>query len=276
MNTLTCNFCCTEYESTDHVDRNEEGFWCDVCEGYSFFDTDKEKNDRKFALILEAKSKVNDPATRNKKKKLNKRISPLRYPGGKSKISDYILGHINEQKTDYFISPFSGGASVELALLYSGVVKKLLLNDYDFGVYSLFKIIKTFPDALISLIMSQRPTHEDFIRSRDTIKKKYENCDIFEAAWNLLLVNRLAYSGIYKANPLGGRKGELGKLLSRWNAEDLCRRIRTIHSMADNFTIENEDALEFIETHYWLNNSTMFIDPPYYEQGKHMYLHYYT
>ncbi|MCV9951771.1 hypothetical protein [Paenibacillus polymyxa] len=74
---------------------------------------------------------------------------------------------------------------------------------------------------------------------------------MFEAAWSLLLVNRLAFSGIYRANPLGGMRGDPKILLSRWNPDDLCKRINTIHSMSARFTVQNRDALEFIEDQFW-------------------------
>ena len=53
-----------------------------------------------------------------------------------------------------------------------------------------------------------------------------------DAAWASLLVNRLAYSGIFKANPLGGKHGSKQQLLSRWNPTELIRRIKTIHEMS--------------------------------------------
>lgn len=271
--TLICSFCGEDYHITDPIDKNEKGFWCDHCDGYTFYNEEDERN-RKFYLLIETRSDANRFSKRNQVK-LNKRISPLRYPGGKSKIADHILQYINPEKTDLLISPYAGGASVELALLEAGIVKKIALNDIDFGVYSLFEIIKTFPDALIQQIKNITPTHEDFFHARQTVKSDYLNCDVFDAAWSLLLVNRLSYSGIYYANPLGGINGSNEQLLSRWNPVDLCRRIQKIHAMADCIIIDNKDAIEFIEEQYWKDNATLFVDPPYYDHGKMLYLHHY-
>lgn len=91
----------------------------------------------------------------------------------------------------------------------------------------------------------------------------------------MLVVNRLAFSGIYKANPLGGIRGDRTKLLSRWNPSDLCRRIRLIHEMSHRYTVLNQDALEVIEEEYWGNRTTIFLDPPYYHQGKNLYRYFY-
>ncbi|BFH18291.1 hypothetical protein J6TS7_20990 [Paenibacillus dendritiformis] len=271
---INCKFCCEEFDpSSDDIDRYGEGFWCSCCDGYTFFE--KAKENRNFTLILEGKASANETRTVSDQIKLNKRLSPLRYPGGKSKIADYILSHISSEKTDVLISPYTGGGSVEFALLHAGVFKRISLNDYDFGVYSLFQLIKTYPDSLSSAIKSHKPTHEDYMKAREIIKCDYANSDMFEAAWSLLVVNRLAFSGIYKANPLGGRKGDQVTMLSRWNPDDLCKRIAIIHSMRERFTVHNQDALEFIEEEYWNDEATIFIDPPYYGQGKNLYLHYY-
>lgn len=273
---VTCKFCSEEYDlQSEYIDKNANGFWCDRCDNFTFYDQTNEDN-RGFIMILEGKAGENEQFELPTQIKLNKRISPLRYPGGKSKLANYILSHMNMKKTDKLISPFIGGGSVEFALLEAGVFKELVINDYDFGIYSLFEMIKKSPEALTMEIKNRVPTIEDFKKSRAIIKANYVNCSIFEAAWSLLLVNRLAYSGIYKANPLGGIRGSQEQMLSRWNPNDLCKRIETIHSLADRFTVHNLDALQFIEEQYWQDNSTILIDPPYYEQGKNLYLHYYT
>ncbi|MDN4090974.1 DNA adenine methylase [Paenibacillus polymyxa] len=275
MQKICCVYCGEEFNpDEDDINPSGLGYWCGCCDYYNYFDASQDT--RKFTLILEGNDEVNEAPVSLHKIRLNKRLSPLRYPGGKSKIADYILQFIAPGKTDRLISPYAGGASVELAFLQAGVFKSLQLNDYDFGVYSLFELIKTFPDALQLEIRNHRPTHDDFIRARQKIKNDYEGCDLFEAAWSLLLVNRLAYSGIYKANPLGGIRGDKKTMLSRWNPDDLCKRINTIHSMSDRYTVHNQDALEFIGEAFWFDKSTIFIDPPYCAAGEKLYRHYYT
>lgn len=146
----------------------------------------------------------------------------------------------------------------------------------DYGVFSLFYIIKNDPYSLIHKINSCQPTHKAFFDAQSIIKTKYKACDCLEAAWSFLLVNRLAYSGIFKSNPLGGRNGSEDMLLSRWNAEALIKRIVFIYKMSDKITVLNTDACELIEEIYWNDNATIFLDPPYYKKGKDLYNHYFT
>ena len=86
----------------------------------------------------------------------------------------------------------------------------------------------------------------------------------------------MAYSGISKANPLGGKNGQVEKLLSRWNPKELIKRIEYIHSLSENIVVTQCDALELIEEAYWDDSATIFIDPPYVEKGKDLYHCYYT
>ncbi len=129
--------------------------------------------------------------------------------------------------------------------------------------------------ALIERLESTAPTHEQYFEAQKLIKSDYIGADLVEAAWASLLVNRLAYSGMYKANPLGGKKGTIKSLLSRWNPNDLIDRIKYLHLLADRITVTQEDTLKLIEEEYW-EDDILFIDPPYYEKGKKLYHCYYN
>lgn len=276
-----CQFCGNTDQQYFEYDQFDQGFWCEICDGYNYINP-KQAVKHKFTLILEDKYNPSNNGqlsssikhTRHPQKGfLNKRLSPLRYPGGKSKLVEYILQKMQLRNNQTFIEPFAGGASVGLALLDAGFINNLVINDLDFGIYALFSTIIDNPDFLISKLILEEPGYEDYYAAQELIKSDYHNkcCDIDEAAWSMLIVNRLAYSGISKANPLGGKQGNKQKLLSRWNPEDLCKRIVRINDMKKRITVLNQDAFELIEEAYWKPNTTMLIDPPYYKQGKRLY-----
>ena len=58
--------------------------------------------------------------------------SPLRYPGGKAKFSPCVkeIIHKSKDEIETYIEPFAGGAGVALDLLFSGEVKRIVINDY--------------------------------------------------------------------------------------------------------------------------------------------------
>lgn len=73
-------------------------------------------------------------------KTTNKSVSPLRYPGGKSKLASF-LSHtlsLNNMQNVIFCEPFAGGAGLSLKLLLEGKVQNVILNDVDQGIYSFF------------------------------------------------------------------------------------------------------------------------------------------
>lgn len=273
---LTCRFCGltgTPDDGDFQLDKYNKGFWCEACDGFNYFE--HVKNRHRFVLILEYQSANSQPKVKVPIR-FNKRLSPFRYPGGKSKLIDYLYLHLNYSKTKKLVSPFTGGGSFELAMLDAGVVEHLHLNDLDTGIFSFWWVVKHMPFALIERLQTITPTHKDFFEAQSIIKEDYRGVDVVEAAWASLLVNRLAYSGIYKANPLGGKKGTRKALLSRWNPIELEKRIMHIHQLSERITVTQENALELIEEAYWDGESTIFIDPPYFEKGKDLYHCYYT
>jgi DNA adenine methylase len=273
LSNLKCNYCGYKSNLEDFdLDEYDQGFWCPDCDAYNYFSNITHRH--KFSLILEGLS-GKDLHNYKSRIKLDKRISPLRYPGGKSKIAEYIYTKINFESIDTFVEPFAGGASVGLALLQSRVINKLVLNDLDYGVFSLFKIITEDPELLIKRILACVPTHKDYFNAQKIIMNNYKGSNNLQAAWAMLVVNRLAYSGIVKANPLGGKNGSQAKLLQRWNQKDLIKRIFKINSMGEKIQILNIDACSLIEKLYWDSAATIFIDPPYYKKGQQLYQYYY-
>lgn len=273
---LTCQFC-SETGTIDDFEldtANGKGFWCCSCDGFTYFENTPVQH--KFTLILEDKRGSKPKQIGTNRTKFRKQLSPLRYPGGKSKLIDYLSSYIQIKKCKSLISPFTGGGSFELALLDAGVVENLHLNDLDTGVYSLWWTILYSPYELVERIRTMTPTHKDYFLAQVIIKNDFYGVDAIDAAWATLLVNRLSYSGISTANPLGGKNGSSDDLLTRWNPKALIRRIKHIHSMATQITVSHMDAIELIEEAYWDESCTIFIDPPYVQKGKDLYNCYYS
>ena len=71
--------------------------------------------------------------------------SPLRYPGGKGKLEP-LMELLIKQTGHYggtYIEPFAGGAGIALELLEKNVVKDIVINDLDKGIYSFWSAILT-------------------------------------------------------------------------------------------------------------------------------------
>ena len=60
--------------------------------------------------------------------------SPLRYPGGKRKLSAFIAKICIDNKiSGHYIEPYSGGSSVALFLLMEGFVERVLVESHVLG-----------------------------------------------------------------------------------------------------------------------------------------------
>lgn len=264
----TCSYCGFSSNSLEDFEEDfqqHQGFWCPDCDGFTYFDGKADK--RSYMVLLE--NKENKEATRvHPRFKLKKQVSPLRYPGGKSKVLDLLASYLSEEKKT-FVDVYCGGGSVGLSLLLSGVVEHLVMNDLDKGVYAFFHTVLTAPEALIQKIRTVVPDRELFFYYQEMVKKDYEEFPELERAFGFLVVNRLAFSGIWNANPTSN-------LLQRWNPKVLEKRIWNIWEKREQITLLNEDALKVIEEYYWDETCTLFIDPPYYVAwDKKLYHHCY-
>lgn len=263
-----CSYCGLSSDNLEDFEedfQNHQGFWCPDCDGFTYFDGKADK--RSYMVLLE--NKENTEATKvHPRFKLKKQVSPLRYPGGKSKVLDLLASYLSEEKKT-FVDVYCGGGSVGLSLLLSGVVEHLVMNDLDKGVYAFFHTVLTAPETLIQKIRTVVPDRELFFHYQYMVKKNYEGFPELERAFGFLVVNRLAFSGIWNANPTSN-------LLQRWNPKVLEKRIWNIWEKREQITLLNEDALKVIEEYYWDESCTLFIDPPYYVAwDKKLYHHCY-
>ena len=107
-----------------------------------------------------------------------KNLSPLRYPGGKSKLYDLIellivkTGH----KGGTYIEPFAGGAGIALRLLENEIVSRVVINDLDKGIYSFWRAILTENRRFIQKIKETPVTVNEWEKQRNILlfhNKKY-------------------------------------------------------------------------------------------------------
>ena len=81
-------------------------------------------------------------------------FSPLRYPGGKNKLSKYVakLIEYNNLINGTYVEPYAGGAAVALNLLLNGKVSNIIINDYDRSIYAFWHSVLNDTDNLCRLI----------------------------------------------------------------------------------------------------------------------------
>lgn len=213
---------------------------------------------------------------------MKKNLSPLRYPGGKNKIYDYIQHLIIQNETTSYIEPFAGGAAIALKLLLKNDVKRIFLNDYDISIYSFWKAAIFYTDDFVQLIKETPITMEIWIQQTKIQKNKLnfnpnKKSDCLTLGFSTFFLNRTNRSGILKAGVIGG-KNQNGnyKMDCRFNKEDLIQRIQLIASKRNSIFLYNLDAIDFIDKVIKkTRNSLVFFDPPYYQKGPALYTNFY-
>lgn len=207
-----------------------------------------------------------------------KRLSPLRYPGGKSKVLDFIIKLIEENNcvgTEY-VEPYAGGAGVALGLLIGGYVSKIHINDIDVGIYNFWKSILDNTEKFVRLIEESPITITEW-KKQQTIYKRSDEHTILEIGFATFFLNRCNRSGIITAGCIGGKeqKGNY-KLDARFNKRNLINRILEIASLKDKIELYNQDTLSLIRNNKeQFNNMILYLDPPYYIKGSSLYRNFY-
>lgn len=210
---------------------------------------------------------------------LSMNYSPLRYPGGKNKISPFVKLIINKSGLTNitYVEPFAGGAGVALSLLFSGTVDHIVINDYDKCIYSVWRAILNDTNEFIKLIKDTDVTIEEWHRQKDiylTQNNKYS----LELAFATFFLNRTNRSGILKAGPIGGFKQNGNYLIdARFNKENLIQRICDIADKKNQISLFNKDIRSFFKSYMpKYENVFLYLDPPYYKKGQELYKNFFT
>lgn len=206
--------------------------------------------------------------------------SPLRYPGGKSKIAPLvglIIRKLNFESATY-IEPFAGGAGVAISLLLDGVVDKIVINDYDKAIYSFWRALKEESNALIELIQNTPVTVEEWYRQKEIFTNSNHKHSL-ELGFATFFLNRTNRSGILSAGPIGGYDQKGNYLINaRYNKTALIERIRAIANRRKNIFVYNKEARNFITQviPQHQDNAFVYFDPPYYHKGKELYKNFFN
>jgi DNA adenine methylase len=204
-------------------------------------------------------------------------VSPLRYPGGKGKLSGFVKLFMlqNDLVGRAYVEPYAGGASVALSLLFEEYASHIYINDLNPSVAAFWRVVLDDPDALCSRIERVAVTVEEWKRQRSIQADPL--ADEIDRAFATFFLNRTSRSGIIGGGIIGGY-AQTGrwKIDARFGREDLIRRIRKIARHRRRITITQLDAANFIRDRLPdLEPAFVYLDPPYYVKGEGLYQNFY-
>ena len=209
----------------------------------------------------------------------SKSISPLRYPGGKSCLTDFITktAELNKLENATYVELYAGGAGAALNLLFNNVFAKIHINDYDYQVYSMWYCILNETDRFIDKIEKVEINLNEWYKQKN-IYELGRNANQFDLGFSTFFLNRTNRSGIiYKAGPIGGLNQQgVYKIDCRFNKIELINRNRVISYKKNDILLTNLDAVDIIRNisdfHKNVEDLFLYLDPPYYNKGKYLYL----
>jgi DNA adenine methylase len=203
--------------------------------------------------------------------------SPLRYPGGKQVIAPVLARVIklNSLEGRSYAEPYAGGAGAALSLLFSGYVRSLRLNDADPAIAAMWKSIIEKTEDFVRRINSVPLNIAEWRKQRGIYLEANSDSEQ-DLGFATFYLNRVNRSGVIKnAGPIGGvLQNGTWKIDARFNRLELSKRVRRVASYKKNITVSNLDALAFLDS---IKSDQIFVylDPPYFEKGKELYLNHY-
>jgi len=204
--------------------------------------------------------------------------SPLRYPGGKRKLANFLglVYRLNGLLDGEYAEVYAGGGAVALALLYGDYVRRVHLNDLDDGVHAFWVACRDRTDELCRLVRDAKLDIDEWERQRAI--QLSSDADPLELAFSTLYLNRTNHSGILRGGIIGGRQ-QAGswRMDARFNTEDLARRIERIGRWASRIEIYHSDGADFLGqvAEKLGRKALVFLDPPYYVKGQELYANFY-
>jgi DNA adenine methylase len=191
-----------------------------------------------------------------------KNISPLRYPGGKTraceKLHNIMKEYFNINDYNNILSPFFGGGSYEFYLQNKYNVK-LIVNDKFTPLYNFWNQIKINKEKLCNELRNKKTvSKEDFINYRQSIIKI--NNEPLQQAFQYFIINRCSFSG---ATLSGGFSQQSS--IKRYTKTSI-DKIENLNLI--DFSIENLDFSQFLNNYNEITKTIIFLDPPYYLENK--------
>jgi DNA adenine methylase len=203
--------------------------------------------------------------------------SPLRYPGGKWRVTPLFERIISRNRLEncHYIEPYAGGASLALSLLFTGRVAEIHLNDLDPAVYAFWHCVLERNREFVQLLGETQVTTEEWRRQK-AIYAAGRAAGGLALGFATFFLNRTNHSGILNGGMIGGKR-QLGewRLDARFNRPELERRIKRIGAFKTRIHLSRRDAVEFLLSQDLPKRSLVYLDPPYYRAGRDLYFNAY-
>ncbi len=196
----------------------------------------------------------------------NSRPKPfLKWAGGKKHLLSGIRSLITKEYGKY-IEPFVGGG----ALFFDICPARSILSDSNVELVNCYKIVRDYPDELLTTLESMPVSKEQFYAIR---KQTPESLSCIARAARLIYLNKTCYNGLYRVN----KKGYFNTPFGKYNLSNVADRTR-IYAASKALQKTNllEGDFEKILLEHAKAQDFVYLDPPYPSVGKYADFKRYT
>jgi DNA adenine methylase len=179
--------------------------------------------------------------------------SPLRYPGGKSRVAEIIVKQF--PKFDEYREPFLGGGSVFINAKQLFPDKNFWINDAYFDLFKFWQQSQIDVEAVIEKVSELKSKFSD---GKELYK--YLKTNDLDVAAKFFIFNRITFSG----TTLSGGYSE-SAFHGRFTASSI-ERLKPLQNLLENVEITNYDYEKLITKDG--ENVFLYLDPPYFSAKK--------
>lgn len=182
-------------------------------------------------------------------------VSPLRYPGGKSRAVSRIVQQLPEHFAEYR-EPFVGGGAVFVHLRQKYPEVTMWINDLNFDLYCFWKETQRDAVQVAKNVLEIKSQTKDgralFERLREQVNVPLTD---LERAIRFFVLNRISFSGTVDSGGYseGAFKGRF--------TESSITRLKQLGPLLENVRITHEDYARVI--HAPGSDVMIYLDPPY-------------
>ena len=182
--------------------------------------------------------------------------SPLRYPGGKSRVVLKLVKFLPSEISEYR-EPMVGGGSLFIFIRQQLPDIRVKINDINNDIYCFWKTTKENNEDLIEEIRNIKKRYKNGRKLFSDLKQKLEDEGLseFDRALNYFILNRISFSGLTTS---GGYSNDAFK---KRFTESSIDRLSDLKKILENVDIFNEDYSKFMNGSK--KNVLIYLDPPY-------------
>ncbi len=208
--------------------------------------------------------------------------SPLRYPGGKALLSEFLTDviDINDLRDCVYFEPYAGGAGAAVTLLVEGVVSEIYLNDADIRVYAFWRAVLNHSEQFVNRIAEAPLTIQEWRKQKEICANPWKH-HMFDVGFAAFYMNRCNRSGVLTGSgPIGGyeQKGSW-RMDVRFSRETLTERILRLSKYRQRIHVCKSDAIDFLKQTLPKGRARrrvfVYLDPPYVNKGQRLYMNSY-